>query len=320
MRARLVPTMLLGTLLAWGCPVGAAKAGQREAPKVVATILPIHALVATVMQGAGEPVLLVHGNVSPHDYQLKPSDARALQEADVVVRVGPRLEAFLERGLDGLARKARVVTLMEAPGVRLLPAREGGVWEPHEHEDAETAGHADHGEGMDPHIWLDPANAEAMVRAIAAVLGEVDLERAALYATNAERATGELAALDQELRSALAPVRGKPFIVFHDAYQYLERAYDLTAAGSITVSPDQPPGARRLAELRRKIEESGAVCVFGEARTPSPLVATLAQGRNVGTGELDPEGIAGIDPGPEAYARLMRRNVDTLVRCLSAGS
>jgi zinc transport system substrate-binding protein len=292
-------------------------AAGAAAPEVVATILPVHALAAGVMEGVGEPTLLVRGNASPHGYQLRPSDARALQDADVVIRVGPSLETFLERPLKGLAAEARIVTLMEAPGIRLLPAREGGIWEAHEGGGHEHAADG-HGEaGADPHVWLDPANAQVMARAIAAALSETDPGRAALYAANAERVVADLAALDRELREVLAPARGRPFVVLHDAYRYLENAYGLTAAGSITVSPDRPPSARRLTELRRKIQESGAVCVFGEALAPSSLVAAVTLDLEVATGELDPEGLTDIDPGPGAYAALMRRNAGAFAGCLS---
>jgi zinc transport system substrate-binding protein len=155
---------------------------------------------------------------------------------------------------------------------------------------------------------------------IGAVAAAADPERAALYRTNEQRVVQELAALDEELDAALAPVRGKPFVVFHDAYQYLEAAYGLDAAGSITVSPDRPPSARRLVELAEKIDRSGAVCVFGEVQTASPLVGTLIAGRGIGTGRLDPEGGATVTPGPNAYAELMRRNVGVLVGCLSRSS
>jgi zinc transport system substrate-binding protein len=293
-----------------------------EPPKVVATIPPIHSLAAALMAGAGEPALLVRGNASPHGYQLRPSEAVAIQDADVVVWVGPGLEAFMERPLGNLGAGTRVVTLLEAPGVERLPAREGGAWEAHEAEEHHEGAEEDHGHGEhhDPHVWLSPANAQAMVRVIAATLAAADPERAALYRANEDRTVQELAALDEELEAALAPVRGKPFVVFHDAYRYLEAAYGLNAAGSITVSPDRPPSAQRLVELAEKIERSGAVCVFGEVQSASPLVGTLIADKGIGTGQLDPEGGTTVKPGPKAYAELMRRNVGVLVDCLSRSS
>jgi zinc transport system substrate-binding protein len=307
-----------------GTPAGTgfSPASAAEPPRVVATIPPIHSLAAAVMAGgAGGPALLVRGNASPHGYQLRPSEAAAIQDADVVVWVGPGFETFMERPLGNLGAGTRVVTLLEAPGVERLPAREGGAWEARGDEEHREGVEEDHGRGEhDPHVWLSPANAQAIVRAIAATVTAADPERAALYRANEERTVQELAALDEELDAALAPVRGKPFVVFHDAYQYLEAAYGLNAAGSITVSPDRPPSARRLVELAEKIDRSGAVCVFGEVQTASPLVGTLIAGRGIGTGQLDPEGGTTVTPGPKAYAELMRRNVDVLVDCLSRPS
>jgi zinc transport system substrate-binding protein len=310
--------LVAGTLAGTSSSPAAATA---EPPKVVATIPPIHSLAAAVMAGAGEPTLLVRGSASPHGYQLRPSEAAAIQDADVVVWVGPGFESFMERPLGNLGAGTRVVTLLEAPGVERLPAREGGAWEAHDAEEHHEGAEEDHGHGEhDPHIWLSPANAQAMVRAIAANLAAADPDRAPLYRANEERVVQELAALDEELDAALAPVRGKPFVVFHDAYQYLEAAYGLNAAASITVSPDRPPSARRLVELAEKIERSGAVCAFGEVQAASPLVGTLVADKGIGTGQLDPEGGTTVTPGPTAYAELMRRNVDALVDCLSRAS
>jgi zinc transport system substrate-binding protein len=302
----------------------AAPARGAPVPNVVASIVPIHALAAAVLDTVGEPHLLVHGNASPHSYQLRPSDARELEAADLVIWVGPRLEAFLERPLGSLARHAKRLELAEAEGVRLLPARSGGPWE----ADADDHGHMPQGShasplmadaDIDPHIWLDPANAQAIVRAIAAALGDLDPERADLYAANAARSVAALGTLDGELRSRLAPVRDKPFAVFHDAYRYLEAAYGLKAVGSITVSPDRPPSAARLQALGRKLQESGAACVFGELQTPAPVVDALAEMTGARTGTLDPEGTSIADPGPQAYAELMRRNAQALVDCLDKG-
>lgn len=312
-RRRLALGLLVGALLA--APAGAAQAASP--PSVVTSILPVHALAVAVMAGAGEPVLLLRGGASPHAYQLKPSEARALQGADLVIWIGPALETFLERSLASLAGGARRVTLMEAPGLRLLPAREGGVWEEHAHA-ADEHGEEDHAPGgQDAHIWLDPANAQAMARAIAAALAEVDPARAELYRGNLEGVLRELAVLDGELRARLASVRDRPFVVFHDAWQYLEAAYGLRAVGSITVSPERPPGARRLAELRETIRERGAVCVFSEAQAATPLVESLAQDLGIGTAQLDPVGSAIVAPGPGAYAALMRENVRVMATCLS---
>ena len=292
-----------------------------EVPSVVASIPPVHSLVAAVMAGVGTPALLIPGAVSEHTYTLKPSDARLLDRAGVVFWVGPPIEGYLAKPLAALAGRARVVELLDADGVERLPARSGGVWEAHDDhdDDHDRAGdeHDDHGDdaATDGHVWLAPANARAIGRAAAATLSAADPANAARYAANLAALEAKLVALDDELRAVTAPVRGLPFIVFHDAYQYLERAYGLASAGSITVSAERKPGAKRLAELRAKLREAGARCVFAEPQFPSALVRTVAEGTGARTASLDQLG-AGIAPGPELYFTMMRRLAGDLAACL----
>lgn len=287
-------------------------------PRVVASIAPAHALVAGVMEGVGEPVLLVEGVASPHSYALRPSEAVALHAADLVFWVGPAMETFLVRPLGTLGDGARVVALAETPGVERLPLRTGGLWDGddgHAH-----TGHADTGhEGVptyNPHVWLDPHNARAMVRAIAAALADVDAAHAARYAANAKRLQAALAALDTRLEAMLAPVRTAPFLVFHDAYRYLEHRYGLNAVGAVTVSPEQPPGARRIATLRERLRNSGAVCLFAEPQFEPRLVRTLVEGTDVRVSTLDPLG-ASLQPGPGLYETLMLDLARSLTDCLA---
>jgi zinc transport system substrate-binding protein len=317
-----------------------------EAPKVVASIQPIHSLVADVMRGVGQPSLLVRGYGSPHTYQMRPSEAAALQEADVVFWVGEELETFLEKPLETLAAGARVVELIELPGLTLLPTREGGMWEAHahgdddDHDDDHDHAH-DHGHGHDDaddhrhdhahddhddahghwdgHLWLDIGNARRIVAAVAQTLSEVDPARAPSYAANAEALDAELGALDSELEEAFAPVRGVPFVVFHDAYQYLEQRYGLNAVGSITVAPDRMPGARRVQEIRDRIAQLGARCVFREPQFESALVETVIEGTGAARGVLDPLG-ADQPAGAGAYAAMMRANAQAMIACLAGSS
>ncbi|HET6469431.1 MAG TPA: zinc ABC transporter substrate-binding protein [Geminicoccaceae bacterium] len=323
----------LAVALAVGSASEALAAG--EPPAVVASIQPIHSLAAAVMEGVAEPRLLVAGGASPHTYQMRPSDAQALARADLVFWVGEGLETFLARPLATLGARARTIDLMAADGVLLLPTRAGGGWEPHGHAEDDHEGegnghehrhaaaeHAhDHGSGEDDaHVWLSPANARAILRAMAAALAEADPTNAPRYEANLAGVTERVHALERELRAQLAPVRSKPYIVFHDAYQYLEHAFGLNAVGSITSTPDRPPSAARIAALRDKLARDGAVCVFGEPQVRSALVATLVEGTRAGTGELDAEGSTRIEPGPEAWFRLMRDNARALVDCLSRAS
>ena len=309
------PRIVLGLLLFSPLPAFAEI-------KVVASIKPVHSLVAGVMQGVGEPLLLVRGGVSPHEYSLRPSDARAISEARVVFWIGPDLESFMVKPLNNAKGQTQAVALLGAPGVTVLPLREGGAWEPHQHHPTEPVGHHsdhdhDHESGRDVHIWLDPVNAVAMARRIVAVLGDADSAHRADYERNGAALIERLNQLDQQLAGDLAPIKDRPFIVFHDAYQYFERRYDLSAAGSITLSPEQRPGAKRVTEIQARIRDLGVRCVFGEPQFQPALVETAIAGSGARSGVLDPEGGAELQAGPEAYFELLRRLADSLRTCLS---
>ena len=304
------PVLAGASSLAVGvCPAAA------DAPVVVASIKPIHALVANVMQGVAAPVLLVRGTASPHTYSLRPSNARALDDADVVFWVGDGMETFLEKPLSALSSGAEVVELGHLQGLTLLPMREGGAWAAHDEERAEAHEHRAH-EDADMHIWLDPANAEVMTDAIAERLSATDPENAATYARNAEALKVNLRQLDDRLAHKLAPVADQPFVVFHDAYHYFEHRYGLNGVGSITVSPERPPGAQRLLEIRDELARREAACVFAEPQFEPAVVEIVVEGTGARTGVLDPEGAA-LDEGPQHYIELLDRLADAVVECLS---
>ena len=296
----------------------AAPAASSAAPRVAVSLKPLHSLVAGVMEGVGSPELLLRGAGSPHAYSLKPSEARLLAGADILFWVGGSLESFLEKPLGTLGSKAKVVAALQAPGVALLPAREGGAWE-EQHAGHGEAGSREAGHGVedvpDGHVWLDPSNAKAIARAAAGALGQVDPANRERYDANAARLAARIDALDTELTALLIPVRGVPYVVFHDAYQYLERRYALRAVGSVAVSPDRSPGAKRVREIREKIQRLEARCVFGEPQFPPALLASLTEGTEARTGELDPLG-AGIPAGPDAWFVLMRAIGASLASCL----
>lgn len=294
------------------------------APKVVATIMPIHSLVAGVMQGVGEPDLIVRGAASPHDYQLRPSDAAKLEDASVIFWVGGSFETSLEKPLTTLGHNARIVTLIRAKGIRLLRNRKGGAWDNGDHEqDGQQEEHSEredeHGHGeFDAHVWLDPENAKAIVDLITAELSAVDPANAVTYTSNGGRLKRRIEMLDLKLAKRLRPVRDKPYAVFHDAYQYLEKYYGLNAVGSITVSPERKPSARHLIDLRTKIKELKVHCIFGEPQFESALVKTIIEGSDVRRGVLDPIG-SGFKPGSDAYFDMMTANVSAIANCLSYG-
>lgn len=313
---------------------------RAEAPRVVATVAPIHSLVASVMAEVGEPALLIDGAASPHGYAMAPSEAAALAAADLVFWVGPALEQFLEDRLPVMADGAGLVALMEADGVRRLPARERNIWISDDVEDDHGHGHEDdhgdhadvsdeeggHEEGgldggghdhgaFDSHIWLDPQNAVAMVAAIAEALSREDPPNAERYARNATRLSDTLRAMDGRLAERLGPVADVPFVVFHDAYAYLETRYGLTALGAIALSPDRQPGARTVGEIQATIAEQGVACVFAEPQFPPRLVETVVGGSNARSAVLDPLGV-GLTPGAGLYLDMMTGLADTLVACL----
>lgn len=311
---------------------------------VVASIKPVHSLVAAVMEGVGEPELLVKGAASPHAYALRPSEARALEQAKVVFWVGEGMETFLAGPLETLGGNARVVELVKAHDLVELDFREGGPFEAHDHGDHEGHDHAhdddddeadhdggdnhaheghgheghDHG-AIDMHLWLDPSNAKAFVHEIEEALSAADPDNAATYKTNADALNEKLDALIAETDAALAPVRGRGFVVFHDAYQYFENRFDIQAAGSITVSPEAIPGAQRLTDIRAKVAELGATCIFTEPQFEPRLISVVAEGTQARTGVLDPLG-ADLEDGPELYFELIRNLTTSLTTCLAGAS
>ncbi|MSP81090.1 MAG: zinc ABC transporter substrate-binding protein [Rhodospirillales bacterium] len=313
--------LLASLCLALAFPVRA------ETPRVVVSIPPIHSLVAGVMEGIATPELLVKGGASPHTYSLKPSDAKALAEARLVFWVGEGLEAFLVKPLAALAGQAKVVELIEVPDLRRLPYRTAGAWKRddhgHDHADKKKAtkpektghGHA-HGD-TDAHIWLAPANARVLAAAIMAALVEADPANAARFRANGQRLHDRLAALEADMKTVLMPVKDRPFVVFHDAYQYLEDAFGLNAIGAVAVAPEKPPGPKSLAALRKRIIATRARCVFREPQFPANLAETVAEGTGARIAILDPEGISG-NPGANLYFDLMRANVRALAECLGA--
>ena len=296
--------------------------------KVVVTSKPIHALVASVMSGADTPALLVDGPASPHTYSMKPSDAQKVHQADAFFRVSEGLEPFTAKLVKALPSSVRVATLEDAPDLTLLERRSGGTFEAEGHGGAKghggkkghgaEKGHGhEHGaeSGHDPHVWLDPGNAKAMVHEVAKVLAEKAPEHADTFKSNAAALSDRIDALALELERELKPLAGKPFIVFHDAYQYFEKRFGLTAAGSITVSPDVQPSGKRLTELRRRVTKLGGLCVFAEPQFEPKMINAVVEGTRAKSGTLDPEGTA-LQAGPDLYFALMRKLAADLKSCL----
>ena len=292
-----------------------------EPPRVVADIAPVHSLVARVMEGVGEPALLVPPGASPHFHALRPSDGQALQSAQIVVTVGPELTPWLDRPLESLAGTATRIDLLHSPGTTVLPSRSGALFEAHSHDDHDD--HDDHGEHddnghahgpTDPHAWLDPENGKRWLDSIAAALAGADPENSAVYHANAIQGAAEIDAAAAETQARIKPLRGLRYVVFHDAYQYFENRFGLPATGAIAISDASAPGPARIAELRERTAEMGVTCALTEPQFDPDLIATVFQGRNVATAVLDPIG-AQIPPGPQMYPALIRSIGEALAGC-----
>ena len=287
--------------------IGAATGQAEAAPKIVVGVRPVHALVASVTNGIATPRMLAAA--TPHGFTLKPSHARALEEADLVIWVGPALESFLVKPLKTLARDAVIVTLTQRPEIRLLPPRlaEGRI--PANNRRAT---------GIDGHIWFDLDNARAILRIAADALGRIDPANAAGYTANATAARARLDSLDATLRARIAPIRNRPFIMQHDAYQYLERYFGLAGQGALIGGGERRPGARQVRQLRRRVIRQHVACVFTDPHFDTGLLDAVIAGTGARIVVLDPLGI-GIAPGPALFGRLLTNNVAALVACLADG-
>ena len=306
-------------------------------PKVVTSIKPIHSLVSYVMDGVGRPDLLVDGSSSPHTFQLKPSHATMLQEADIVFWIGEDLESFLETPLDSIAANAKRVTLMDSDQIELLKFREKNVFDDHhddhdEHEDHadehddhdEHEGHDDHDEHEghddhahhhgehDIHFWLDPEIAKSIVNITARELSEIDPNNKSTYEKNAANAIDDLEELINVTKSKINS--NATYIVFHDAYQYFEQRFGIEVIGALTVNPEVLPGAKQLSEIREVIEHENVNCLFSEPQFNPSIANTIAKDTGIKAAVLDPLG-AELEPGKDLYFELISDMASSFENC-----
>ena len=285
--------------------------------KVVISIKPIHSLASYLMDGIGKPELIVDGYASPHGFSMKPSHAKMLQNADLIFWVGEDLENFLEKPLKSIAKKAEKIELIEIKGLNVLKFRERNIFDEHDHDDH---GHDDHGkkeddhddhdghEGhahgeFDPHIWLDTMNAKAILNEMAEHLIENDPKNEAKYKSNLDKALKDIDKLTIEVMTELN--NSFSSIVFHDAYQYFEKRFNVNVLGAFTVNTDVMPGAEQLAEIREIIEHDKVACVFSEPQFNPDIINAVAKDMKIKTGVLDPLG-ATLDSGKDLYFNLIR--------------
>tara|TARA_Y100000817_G_scaffold191272_1_gene149443 strand:+ start:502 stop:1467 length:966 start_codon:yes stop_codon:yes gene_type:complete len=292
---------------------------------VVTSIKPLHSLTSYIMEGVGEPELIIDGVASPHNFQIKPSHAKMLQNADLVIWIGEDLESFLPTALKSIPKDAVVFELLDQSGLKKLKFREKNIFEGHddhghdEHakkeDDHDDHGHDDHGHGhgsFDPHIWLDPANAKVIVKKITNQLSKIDKDNASTYKANSKKVIKDLDGLIKEVKNEIN--KDASFVVFHDAYQYFEKRFGLNVIGALTVNPDVMPGAEQLSEIREVIEHEKAKCIFSEPQFNPNIINSIASDTGVKTGVLDPLG-ANIDKGKNMYFDLIKDMSNSLKDC-----
>lgn len=340
-------SLFLAASLALATP---AMAG--EGIRVAADIAPVHSLVARVMAGIGEPDLILPPGASPHGHSMRPSEAAALEQADLVIWVGHDLTPWLEKPIETLAGGAKVLELIALDGVVTHDFRQGVVFgghdddhddhghdHDHDHDHAKKDDHAhghghdhakkddhghghshdDHGhdhahDGTDPHAWLDPENAKLWMTAIADSLATLDPDHAGAYRANALAGIAEIDTLQAAIAARFAEAPPKGFVVFHDAYQYFERRFGVETLGAISLSDATEPGAARIAELQKAAAENGVTCALAEPQFNPGMIAALFDGTDVTTGVIDPLG-ADLTPGPGLYPALLSAMADTLAAC-----
>jgi len=327
-----------------------------EVPRVATDIAPVHSLVAAVMDGAGAPDLIIAPGASPHGYAMRPSEARNLAAADLVIWVGPGLTPWLADPLESLAGDAVHMSLMDVEGTRVLPVREGVGFEDHHHDhgsedhhddhddhadhdehkdheehdgheahddhadDSKHADHDDHDDhhtgGVDPHAWLDPLNGAAWAVAISDQLSKMDPDNAALYQKNALSLMQSLLAHEAKAQETFAPLQNRPFVVLHDAFQYVEARYELHAVASVHDTEAANPGAARVAQLREHVQSEGVVCAFAEPQLNQALLVTVTEGMPVKIGTLDPLG-ADVPLGRSHYLETLNQLAADMRECLA---
>ena len=305
--------------------------------KVVTSIKPIHSLASYVMDGVGKPDVIVDGYNSPHGFSLKPSHAKMLENADLVIWIGEDLEAFLEKPLDTIAKKAKNIEVMDLKGIKKLKFREKNIFEGHddhghdehkehghdEHKDEhkehghdehkEHDGHEGHAHGEhDPHVWLDPMNAKVIVKEITKQLVQLDSKNSATYKANSKKALADIDKFTKNIKKDLS--KDLRFVVFHDAYQYFEKRFGIQVLGALTVNTDVMPGAEQLSEIREVIEHEKVNCIFSEPQFNPSIIKSIAKDTKVKTGILDPLG-AKLDKGKNLYFDLLNNMASSFKGC-----
>ena len=332
---------------------------------VITTIQPINSLVSAVIGDTGKTISLIPADISPHEYKLKPSDAKKMQEANIIFFVSNHLESSVTKVFKNLPKNIKIIDLLEETGIEHLAIRDNEAWERHDHhghddhddhekhgkkhddhddhekhgkkhddhddhdkhakkhddhDDHEKHGkkhddHDDHQSKDDVHIWLSPDNAIKIVEKVSKELSLLFPDNASKYSENSNKMIDEIKKLKNELAKDLAPIKGKPYVVFHDAYQYFEKTFDLNAVGSVALEGDIASSPKQISFIKDKIKKLNASCVFQEPQFDSKLVKIVVEGTNAQIGTLDPLGV-NISGKENFYIQLLKNMAKSLKECL----
>ena len=311
-----------------------------ETTGVVSTIQPINSLVNAVIGNTGKTILLIPTEASPHDYKLKPSDTKILQNANIIFFVSEHLEASVTKIFENLPKNIKTINLMEDTGIQHLAIRDNEAWERHDHHhghsdhdghddhdkhskkhddhddhDKHAKKHDDHEKEDDVHIWLSPDNAVKIIKKINKELSLFFPENAKTYSQNANQMIKRINQIKDELKNELSAIKDKPYVVFHDAYQYFETSFDLNAVGSVALEGDIASSPKQISFIKDKIVKLKASCVFQEPQFDSKLVKIVVEGTNAKIGTLDPLGV-NIKSGENFYLQLLKNMAKSLKDCL----
>lgn len=278
--------------------------------KVIATIKPLYSLVASVMGDRGDLDLLVKGGLDPHIYRLKPSNIRQIHDSDVVFYIDPELEVFLKRIFKRTFKNFQAIPIARQEGIHLIPYRTGKIW----YRDENTPPDDNKDNAQDLHIWLDPANARRMVRIIEESLSALDPAGSLTYIQNAQKTIARLYRMEESIREELRPLRQKPMIVYHDAFQYFEKAFSLKSVGAILLKPDQTPSIKHIKTLKRLAKEKNVTCVLGTPGAHPRIATVVMSGTNAGFSVVDPLGLY-QDKTPDLYFNMMHDMAKSIIEC-----
>ena len=315
------------------------KALALETKGVITTIQPINSLISAVIGNTGKTISLIPAEISPHEFKLKPSDAKKMQEGNIIFYISKHLESDVVKVFDNLPKNIKIVDLLEETGIEHLSIRDNEAWERHDHHhghddhddhdkhskkhddhdhDKHAKKHDDHDDHQtkdDVHIWLSPDNAIKIINKANKVLSLYYPQNAKIYDENTKIMIDKINKLKAELTKDLAPIKDKPYVVFHDAYQYFEKAFGLNAVGSVALEGDIASSPKQVSYIKEKIVKLKASCVFQEPQFDSKLVKIVVEGTNAQIGTLDPLGV-GIKEEKDFYLQLLRNMAKSLKECL----